>query len=105
VLIRELKSITDKPVRIPHQYAFPFRPRHGNQVFTAPRDIIGHEFTRRKLLGDILAKGHLAESLAALPNQIEQLKQRAASEQDAAAKGRLTAAPRSAGVRRPGEGK
>ncbi|OLC81454.1 MAG: hypothetical protein AUH72_09345 [Acidobacteria bacterium 13_1_40CM_4_65_8] len=90
VLIRELKSITDKPVRFLVNTHFHFDHANGNQVFTAPVDIIGHEFTRRKLLGDVLAKGTIfAESLAALPNQIEQLKQRAAAEQDAAAKARL----------------
>jgi cyclase len=90
-LLREIKTVTDKPVRFLVNTHFHFDHANGNQVFTAPPvDIIGHEFTRRKLLGDVLAKGTIfSESLAALPNQIDQLKQRAAAEQDAAAKARL----------------
>jgi glyoxylase-like metal-dependent hydrolase (beta-lactamase superfamily II) len=90
VLIREIKTITDKPVRFLVNTHFHFDHANGNQVFTSPVDIIGHEFTRRKLLGDVLAKGTVfAEMLAAVPNQIEQMKQRAAAEQDAAARARL----------------
>src|SRR6185295_9223022 len=90
VLLREIKTITDKPVRFLVNTHFHYDHANGNQVFTAPVDIIGHEFTRRKLLGDVLAKGTIfSESLAAIPNQIDQLKQRAASERDAAARARL----------------
>jgi glyoxylase-like metal-dependent hydrolase (beta-lactamase superfamily II) len=90
VLLRELKTITDKPVRFLVNTHFHFDHANGNQVFTAPVDIIGHEFTRRKLLGDVLAKGTIfAESVAAIPNQIAQLEQRAAAEQEPAAKARL----------------
>jgi len=89
-LLREIKTVTDKPVRFLVNTHFHFDHANGNQVFTAPVDIIGHEFTRKKLLGDVLAKGTIfSESLAGLPNQIDQLKQRAAAEQDAAAKARL----------------
>jgi len=89
-LLREMTSITDKPVRFLVNTHFHFDHANGNQVFTAPIDIIGHEFTRRKLLGDVRAKGTIfGDSLAALPNQIDQLKQRAAGEQDAAQKARL----------------
>src|SRR5262245_20908876 len=90
VLLREIKTITDKPVRFLVNTHFHYDHANGNQVFTAPIVIIGHEFTRRKLLGDVRAKGTIfGESLAALPNQIEQLKQRAAAQTDPAAKARL----------------
>jgi glyoxylase-like metal-dependent hydrolase (beta-lactamase superfamily II) len=90
VLIREIKTVTDKPVRFLVNTHFHFDHANGNQVFNAPVDVIGHEFTRRKLLGDVLAKGTIfAESVAAIPNQIDQLKQRAAAEQDQATKARL----------------
>src|SRR5262245_12519900 len=90
VLIREIKTVTDKPVKFLVNTHFHFDHANGNQVFAAPVDIIGHEFTRKKLLGDVLAKGTIfGESLAALPSQIDQLKQRAATEKDAAAKTRI----------------
>jgi len=90
VLLKELKTISDKPVRFLVNTHFHFDHANGNQVFTSPVDIIGHEFTRRKLLGDVKAKGTIfGETLAGLPNQLDQLKQRAAAEKDAAAKARL----------------
>jgi glyoxylase-like metal-dependent hydrolase (beta-lactamase superfamily II) len=90
VLIREIRTVTDKPVRFLVNTHFHFDHANGNQVFAAPVDIIGHEFTRRKLLGDVMAKGTIfGETLAGLPNQIDQLKQRAAAEKDATAKARL----------------
>ena len=90
VLLREITTVTDKPVKFLVNTHFHFDHANGNQVFAAPVDIIGHEYTRRKLLGDVLAKGTIfAESLAALPNQIDQIRQRAAAENDPAAKTRL----------------
>ena len=56
----------------------------GNQAFPSGVDIIGHEFTRRKLTGDILEKGMFADLLRGLPKQLDDLKARAASEADAA---------------------
>jgi len=90
VLLKELKTITDKPVRFLVNTHFHFDHANGNQVFTSPVDIIGHEFTRRKLLGDVKAKGTIfGDTLAGLPGQIDQLKQRAGAEKDAAVKTRL----------------
>jgi glyoxylase-like metal-dependent hydrolase (beta-lactamase superfamily II) len=90
VLLKELKTITDKPVRFLVNTHFHFDHANGNQVFASPVDIIGHEFTRRKLLGDVKAKGTIfGETLAGLPSQIDQLKQRAGAEKDTAAKARL----------------
>ena len=52
VLLEELKSITDKPVRYVINTHFHFDHAHGNQVFQRTTDIIGHEFTRQMLLGN-----------------------------------------------------
>jgi cyclase len=88
-MLREMKSITDKPVRFLVNTHFHFDHANGNQIFTSATDIIGHEYTRRKLLGPIMTEGLFASLLTGLPGQIEDLRKRAAAEQDAAAKGRL----------------
>ena len=89
VLLKELKTLTDKPVRFLVNTHFHYDHASGNQVFGPPVEIIGHEFTRRKLAGDILQKGMFADLLAGMPKQIEDLKGRAGAEQDPAAKARL----------------
>jgi glyoxylase-like metal-dependent hydrolase (beta-lactamase superfamily II) len=48
-LLKELKNITDKPVRYVVNTHFHFDHAHGNQVFPEGVEIIGHEFTREKL--------------------------------------------------------
>ena len=94
-MVRELKSITDKPVKFLVNTHFHYDHTNGNQVFAAPAtgsplvDIIGHDYTRRRLTGDILQRGMFAELLNGFPKQLEDLQARAAAEQDPAAKARL----------------
>jgi cyclase len=89
VMMQELKAITNKPVRYLVNTHFHYDHANGNQVFGPPVDIIGHDYTRRRLTGDILEKGMFADLLKGLPKQLDDLKARAASEQDAAVKSRL----------------
>jgi len=89
VMLQELKAITDKPVRFLLNTHFHFDHVNGNQAFAPAVDIIGHEYTRRRLTGDILQKGMFADILRGMPKQLEDLRARAASEQDAATKTRL----------------
>ena len=89
VMLKEMKTITDKPVRFLINTHFHFDHTNGNQVFGPSVEVIGHSFTRTKMLGDVMHKGLFADTLAALPGQIDQLKQRAAAETDTAAKARL----------------
>jgi cyclase len=88
-MLEELKAITDKPVRFLVNTHFHFDHTNGNQAFPPAVDIIGHDFTRRKLTGDILERGMFADLLKGLPKQVDDLRARAAAEQDAAAKSRL----------------
>jgi cyclase len=88
-MLQELKAITDKPVRFLVNTHFHYDHVNGNQAFVPGVDIVGHTFTRRKLTGDILEKGMFADLLRGLPKQLDDLKARAAAEQDAAAKARL----------------
>ncbi len=88
-MLQELKAITDKPVRFLINTHFHYDHTNGNQAFPPGVDIIGHEFTRRKLTADVLEKGMFADLLKALPRQLEDLRVRAASQADAAATARL----------------
>jgi cyclase len=89
-MLQELKAITDKPVRFLINTHFHYDHTNGNQAFPPGVDIIGHEFTRRKLTGDVLEHGMFADLVKGLPKQIDDLKARAASETDPAAKARLS---------------
>lgn len=88
-MLDELKAITDKPVRFLINTHFHYDHTNGNQVFPPAVDIIGHEYTRRRMTGDILEQGMFADLLKGLPKQLETLKTRAAGEQDPTAKARL----------------
>ena len=56
-LLKELKNITDKPVRYVVNTHFHFDHAHGNQVFPEDVEIIGHEFTREKLVAGASKNG------------------------------------------------
>jgi cyclase len=88
-MLQELKTITDKPVRVLINTHFHYDHTNGNQAFPPGVEIIGHEFTRRKLTGDVLERGMFADLLKGLPKQLDDLAARAASETDPAAKARL----------------
>src|SRR6476646_4934385 len=79
-MLQELTATTDKPVRFLINTHFHYDHTNGNQAFPPGVDIIGHEFTRRKLTGDILEKGMFADLVKGLPKQIDDLKARAESE-------------------------
>jgi cyclase len=89
VMLREIKTITDKPVRFLVNTHFHFDHTDGNQVFGPDVLIFGHDFTRNKLAGDFLHEPIFVNSLAGIPRQIEGLQGRITSEQDPAAKARL----------------
>lgn len=88
-LLKEIKTLTDKPVRTLIDTHFHYDHTNGNQVFDPTVEIIGHEFTRKKLAGDILERGMFADLLRGWRQQVVDLKTRAAAEQDATAKARL----------------
>jgi cyclase len=83
-LVEELKEITSKPVRTVINTHFHFDHAHGNQIFDGNVEIIGHEFTRQMLLGTATSMPLYRNYLGGLPQQIEDLKKRAAAEADAA---------------------
>jgi glyoxylase-like metal-dependent hydrolase (beta-lactamase superfamily II) len=90
VLLDEIKTITNKPVRTVINTHFHYDHAHGNQVFDSTVSIIGHEFTREMLtVGKSVEMPLYKNYVTGLPGQIANLRQRVASENDAAAKARL----------------
>jgi glyoxylase-like metal-dependent hydrolase (beta-lactamase superfamily II) len=90
VLLEEVKKLTPKPVRYVINTHFHFDHAHGNQIFGAGVDIIGHEFTRQMLAsGRPLQMPLYKNYVDGIPAQIENMRGRIAKEQDAAAKARL----------------
>jgi glyoxylase-like metal-dependent hydrolase (beta-lactamase superfamily II) len=88
-MLKEIRTISDKPVTMLVNTHFHYDHANGNQAFAPPIDIIGHEYTRRRLSDDILQRGMFADLLRGLPKQVEDLRARAAAEQDPAARARL----------------
>lgn len=86
VLLQELTGITDKPVRYVVNSHYHFDHAHGNQIFPDDVLIIGHEFTREKLLGDVLNERTYKSFTAGVPAQIEDLKKQVLAESDPAKK-------------------
>jgi cyclase len=89
VLLDEVKAITNKPVTTVINTHFHFDHAHGNQIFEPGVQIIGHEFTRRMLLGNSIGMPLYRNYVTGLPAQIEALRKRIAEEPDAAAKAKL----------------
>jgi cyclase len=92
VLINEIKTITNKPVRTVINTHFHYDHAHGNQIFDKDVAIIGHEFTREMLLGGKSLQMPLYKNyVTQFPGQIENLKQRIVMESDPSRKSMLQA--------------
>ncbi len=79
-LVKSVAAITDTPVRYLVNTHFHFDHAHGNQIFPEGVEIIGHEYTRERLLGDVLSEpsytviaspAYKIRGLAALKEELE----------------------------------
>src|SRR5678815_5048149 len=90
VLLEEIKTLTNKPVKTVVNTHFHYDHAHGNQIFDNTVQIIGHEFTREMLTGGKASEMPLYKNyLSGLPGSIANLRQRLTAETDAAAKATL----------------
>jgi cyclase len=89
VLLDEVKALTNKPITTVINTHFHFDHAHGNQIFAPSVQIIGHEYTRRMLLGNPTAMPLYQGYINGMPTQIENLKKRIADEKDPAARAKL----------------
>lgn len=91
-LIDSLSVITDKPVRYLVNSHYHFDHAHGNQSFPDGVEIVGHEFTRAKLngeIGNVLEENTFRSFSDPVPNAVASLEQQVAAESDPARKAQL----------------
>ena len=91
-LLDSLAVITDKPVRYLVNSHYHFDHAHGNQSFPSDIEIIGHEFTRAKLsgnLGNVLDESTFRSFSDPVPSLVASLGEQIASESDLARKAEL----------------
>ena len=88
-LVADLKAITDKPVRYVIDSHYHYDHAHGNQIFGPEVQVIGHENTRKRMLGNVLEQYTFLTSVQPVPARVEELRQRIADEKDPAVKATL----------------
>lgn len=91
-LREEIKTLTPKPIRQVINTHWHWDHAHGNQIFGPEVEIIGHEYTRKKLAAGDSTRGRSWDQfIGGLPARIDDLKTRAAAATDAAERGKLQA--------------
>lgn len=90
-LIDSIKTLSDLPIRYLINTHYHFDHAHGNQVFGEGVTIIGHEFTREKLLGNVLEEATFRLFTGGLPAAVEQLKASLEDVEDASQRSQLEA--------------
>jgi cyclase len=88
-LVADLKAVTPKPVRYVVDSHYHYDHAHGNQVFMRDAQVIGHDNTRRRMLGNVLEQFTYLRSVQQVPTQVAALKERIAKEADAQQKAAL----------------
>ena len=88
-LVADLKAVTTKPVRYVVDSHYHYDHAHGNQVFTPDAQVIGHDNTRRRMLGNVLEQFTYRRSVEQVPTQVAALRERIAKETDAPQKATL----------------
>ena len=84
-LLDSIPAITDKPVRYLVNSHYHFDHAHGNQSFPDGVEIIGHEFTRAKLsgeIGNVLEENTFRSFSDPVPATVATLERQAAAETD-----------------------
>ena len=84
-LLESIPAVTDKPVRYLVNSHYHFDHAHGNQSFPPGVEIIGHEFTRAKLsgeIGNVLEENTFRSFSDPVPTLVAQLEEQAANEND-----------------------
>jgi len=81
-VVTDLKAVTSKPVRYVVDSHYHYDHAHGNQVFMRDAQVIGHDNTRRRMLGNVLEQFTYLRSVQQVPTQVEALKERIAKETD-----------------------
>ncbi|NNF25915.1 MAG: MBL fold metallo-hydrolase [Gemmatimonadetes bacterium] len=72
-ILAQVESVTGKPVRYVVNTHFHFDHAHGNQIYPPDVHVIGHEFTRERLMDGGSTGRSYQMFVGTLPDQIEQL--------------------------------
>lgn len=92
VLLEAVRAVSDKPLRYLINTHYHFDHAHGNQVFPAEVEIIGHHYTRAKLsgaLGNVLEEPTFLSFTEGVPDLVARLEQQLAETTDPARKAAL----------------
>jgi glyoxylase-like metal-dependent hydrolase (beta-lactamase superfamily II) len=81
-LVADLKAVTSKPVRYVVDSHYHYDHAFGNQVFGPEVQIIGHENTRKRLLGNTMEQYTYRNSIDPVPARVAALRTRIAEEKD-----------------------
>jgi len=81
-LAADLKAITSKPIRYVVDSHYHYDHSHGNQVFMQDAQVIGHDNTRTRMLGNVLEQYTYLNSVQPIPARVETLKKQIAQEKD-----------------------
>jgi cyclase len=81
-LVADLKAITDKPVKYVIDSHYHYDHAFGNQVFGPDVQLIGHENTRTRLLGNTMAEYTYLNSVEPVPARVAALRERRDKEAD-----------------------
>jgi cyclase len=88
-LVADLKAITDKPVKYVVDSHYHYDHAFGNQVFGPDVQVIGHENTRKRLLGNTMEQYTYLSSVEPVPARVAALRERRDKEADPQAKALL----------------
>ena len=79
-LVAQIRAeLTDRPIRYVFNSHYHFDHAHGNQIFGADVEVIGHDHVRRMHLGNVLDQRTNRSFTAVIPEQIERLEQQLAA--------------------------
>ena len=81
-LVQDVKALTDKPVRFVIDSHYHYDHLYGNQVFGPEVQIIGHDHTRERLKVNTLEQYTFLTSIRTIPQRIQSLRERIATETD-----------------------
>jgi glyoxylase-like metal-dependent hydrolase (beta-lactamase superfamily II) len=81
-LVADLKAITDKPVKYVIDSHYHYDHAHGNQIFAPDVQVIGHENTRTRMLGNVLEQYTYLTSVEPIPARVAALRERIGKETD-----------------------
>jgi cyclase len=82
-MIEDVKTLTNKPIKYVVDTHYHYDHAFGNQVFGPDVTIIGHDATRRRLMGSVLKeRTYLTNGLGPIAPRLAQLKEELAKAQD-----------------------